>query len=215
MKFFAKIFIALLISLGFYYSIDYLAVKNWNNNESLIVRVIEAGPESVVKHENIDEDNDNYETLERSLVLQVLSGNHSNELITLKTIRLSGSSLEVVPGRRYLLVWDMFICCRSGDGCVCPADCFNRHSRVSCTLGTWSFYCSVNLHDDSPDYSRLVTGTAGNCFGHHNLNCNYIVCCQAFPLYACCLTGKSRRSVMRVCLRSLDGLYLAALRSCW
>ena len=108
MKFFAKIFIALLISLGFYYSIDYLAVKNWNNNESLIVRVIEAGPESVVKHENIDEENDNYETLERSLVLQVLSGNHSNELITLKTIRLSGSSLEVVPGRRYLLVWDMF-----------------------------------------------------------------------------------------------------------
>ncbi|MBQ6772784.1 MAG: YibE/F family protein [Synergistaceae bacterium] len=108
MKFFMKIFIALLISIGFYFAVDYLAVKNWNNNESLIVKVIEAGPESVAKHENINEDEDNYETLERTLTLQILSGSHNKELMTVKTVRLAGSGLEVIPGRRYLLVWDMF-----------------------------------------------------------------------------------------------------------
>ncbi len=145
MKFLAKIFIALLISLGFYYAVDYLAVKNWNNNESLIVRVIEAGPESVVKHENIGEDEDNYETLERSLVLQVLSGSQTNELITLKTIRLSGSGLEVIPGRRYLLVWDMF---DDGRTQYSIADAF----RVSHVAGLVMAVCALLI---------ALTGTRG------------------------------------------------------
>jgi len=144
-KFLAKIFIALLISLGFYYAVDYLAVKNWNNNESLIVRVIEAGPESVVKHENIGEDEDNYETLERSLVLQVLSGSQTNELITLKTIRLSGSGLEVIPGRRYLLVWDMF---DDGRTQYSIADAF----RVSHVAGLVMAVCALLI---------ALTGTRG------------------------------------------------------
>ena len=38
-----RIIIALLISQAFYYIVDNFTVKRWNNSESLIVRVVEAG----------------------------------------------------------------------------------------------------------------------------------------------------------------------------
>ncbi|MBQ3446111.1 MAG: hypothetical protein IJG37_00525, partial [Synergistaceae bacterium] len=44
----ARIVLAVLLSWAFYSAIDYFALHNWNNNDSLIVRVIEAGPESVI-----------------------------------------------------------------------------------------------------------------------------------------------------------------------
>ena len=104
--FFARLVIAAVISWVFYGAVDYFAVHNWNDTDSLIVRVIEAGPESVIPPE--DEEEESYEMLERETVLQVLSGNRVDEVMTVKTVRLSGSGLEVIRGRRYLLVWDMF-----------------------------------------------------------------------------------------------------------
>ena len=101
---FMRIIIALIISQAFYYAVDTLTVKNWKSSESLIVRVIEAGPESVMPSEN----EDSYEMLERNTVLQVLSGNDADTQLNVKTVRLSGSGLDVSPGRRYLLVWDAF-----------------------------------------------------------------------------------------------------------
>ena len=103
---FVRIFFALLISYAFYYVVDNFTVKNWNNNESLIVKIIEAGPESLIPPE--DEHEETYEMLERETILQVLSGVHQEEIMNIKTVRLSGSGLDVKPGRRYLLVWDMF-----------------------------------------------------------------------------------------------------------
>ena len=104
--FFARLVIAAVISWVFYGAVDYFAVHNWNDTDSLIVRVIEAGPESVIPPE--DEEEESYEMLERETVLQVLSGGRADEVMTVKTVRLSGSGLEVIRGRRYLLVWDMF-----------------------------------------------------------------------------------------------------------
>jgi len=102
MKLFVRILIAVLIAVGFYFAVDYFAVKNWNNNESLIVKVMSVGSESEVN------DNGGYAMLERDTTLEILSGVHNKELITVKTVRLGGSGLDVVSGRRYLLVWDMF-----------------------------------------------------------------------------------------------------------
>ena len=129
-----RIFIALFLSWAFYCAADYYALNNWNNNESLIVRVIEAGPESIIPPE--DETEESYEMLERSTVLQVLSGNNSDEVLTVKTVRLAGSGLEVAAGRRYLLVWDMF-----SDGRVqySLADAF----RVSSVAGVIMAVCMV------------------------------------------------------------------------
>ena len=104
--FLARLVIAAVISWLFYGAVDYFAVHKWDNTDSLIVRVIETGPESVIPPE--DDKEETYEMLERDTVLQVLSGNRVDEIMTVKTVRLSGSGLEVIQGRRYLLVWDMF-----------------------------------------------------------------------------------------------------------
>ena len=68
--FIMKIAFALVIASVFYYAADYFTIHHWNNNESLIVRVIEAGPESVIPPEN--EQEESYEMLERKTVIQVL-----------------------------------------------------------------------------------------------------------------------------------------------
>lgn len=136
---FVRVIIAVLISWAFYSAADYYAVNNWNTNDSLIVRVVEAGPENIVQPEDDDDEEteeEAYETLERDTVLQILSGSRSNEILTVKTVRLAGSGLEVKPGRRYLLVWDMF-----NDGRVqySIADAW----RVSGVAGIVMLVCTV------------------------------------------------------------------------
>ncbi len=105
-SFFARLILACLISWAFYCAVDYYAVHHWDNNESLIVKVIEAGPESVIPPEN--EEEESYEMLERDTILQVLSGTDTERLMKVRTVRLAGTGIEVVSGHRYLLVWDMF-----------------------------------------------------------------------------------------------------------
>ncbi|MBQ7577971.1 MAG: YibE/F family protein [Synergistaceae bacterium] len=103
--FLLRLIIALILPVAFFYAVDYFAVKNWNDKESLIVEVIEAGPEKTL---HADKNNESFETLERDTVLQILSGNRTNDILTVKTVRLAGSGPDVKPGGRYLLVWDMF-----------------------------------------------------------------------------------------------------------
>lgn len=136
--FIMKIAFALVISFAFYYIADRLAVQNWNNNESLIVRVIEAGPESVIPPEN--EQEESYEMLERQTVLQILSGKNQSEVISVKTVRLSGAGVEVIAGRRYLLVWDMF-----SDGRVqySIADAFRVPSLAGIIMGVCTVFIAL------------------------------------------------------------------------
>ena len=132
----SRIILALVLSWAFYCAVDYFAVSRWNNSDSLIVRVIEAGPETVAPLAEGEEDADAYETFERDTVLQILSGSRTDEVLTVKTVRLSGSGLEVKPGNRYLLVWDMF-----SDGRVqySLADAW----RVSSVAGVIMLVCTV------------------------------------------------------------------------
>ena len=127
-----RIIIAMVISQGFYYFADSFTVSRWNSSESLIVRVISAGPEKIIP----SEDEDSYEMAERDTVLELVSGSEPGKQMTLKTVRLSGSGLDIVPGRRYLLVWDMFT-----DGTVqySIADAW----RVSSVAGVVMLVCTV------------------------------------------------------------------------
>ncbi len=133
-SFILKLFLALLVASIFYFVADYFTVHNWNNTESLIVRVIEAGSESIIPPEN--EHEETYEMLQRTLVLQILSGNNANEVLSVKTVRLAGAGVDIIPGNRYLLVWDMF-----SDGKVqySIADAF----RVPSLIGIIIAVCSV------------------------------------------------------------------------
>ncbi|MBQ7151680.1 MAG: YibE/F family protein [Synergistaceae bacterium] len=108
-KFLIRIFLALALSLAFYYAVDYLTVTNWSNQESLIVRVIESGPESLIPSEESEGGGeDSYATYERDTVIKILSGSRSGEVLSVRTVRLAASSLRVQDGQRYLLVWDIF-----------------------------------------------------------------------------------------------------------
>ena len=133
-NFFARLILACLISWAFYCAVDYYAVHHWDNNESLIVKVIEAGPESVIPPEN--EEEESYEMLERDTILQVLSGTDTEELMKVRTVRLAGTGIEVVNGRRYLLVWDMF---RDGRVQYSIADAF----RVPSVAGIVMAVCTI------------------------------------------------------------------------
>ena len=141
----SRIILALVLSWAFYCAIDYFAITRWDNSDSLIVKVIEAGPESFVITDYDADDDDTYDTLERDTVLQILSGTRTDEVINVKTIRLSGSGLEVKPGRRYLLVWDMF-----SDGRIqySIADAW----RVSNVAGVVMLVCTILI---------ALTGTRG------------------------------------------------------
>ncbi|MBQ6111290.1 MAG: YibE/F family protein, partial [Synergistaceae bacterium] len=136
--FIMKIIIALIFAGAFYYAADYFAVRNWNNNESLIVRVIEAGPEQIIPPEN--EQEESYEMLERKTVIQVLSGNNKDEVLSVNTVRLSGTGIEIIPGRRYLLVWDMF-----SDGRVqySIADAFRVPSLAGIIMGICALFIAL------------------------------------------------------------------------
>ena len=127
-----RIIIALLISQAFYYIVDNFTVKRWNNSESLIVRVVEAGQEVIMSSES----DDAYEMLERDTVLQVLSGNDADTQLNVKTVRLSGSGLDIKPGGRYLLVWDTF---DNGTVQYSIADAF----RVPSVAGIVMLVCSL------------------------------------------------------------------------
>ena len=133
-SFFARLIFACLISWAFYCAVDYYAVHNWDNNESLIVRVVEAGPEVAIPPETDEEET--YEMLERDTVLQILSGTGGDELMHVKTVRLAGTGIEIVDGRRYMLVWDMF-----SDGRVqySIADAF----RVPSVAGILMAVCAI------------------------------------------------------------------------
>ncbi len=127
-----KIIIALVISQAFYYIIDRFAVSNWDNTESLIVLVLSTGSENVVHAEH----GDAYEMLERDTAMQVLSGNRRDETISVKTVRLAGSGHDIVAGRRYLLVWDIF---EDGNIQYSIADAF----RVPAVAGIVMLVCTL------------------------------------------------------------------------
>lgn len=104
-KFFMRLFLALFLSWAFYCAIDYFTVQKWNNTESLIVRLISAGPESVIPSE--EQDDESYIMLEREIVILPLSNPEASPQ-KIKSVRLEGTGIDLIPGRRYLLVWDMF-----------------------------------------------------------------------------------------------------------
>ncbi len=105
MKVIIKIFIALIISWVIYCVVDYFTVKNWNNGESLIIKLVNAGPETEIKNDN--DENDAFPMLEREIEFIPLSNPEIN-IDKVKVVRLAGSTLKLIAGKKYLLVWDMF-----------------------------------------------------------------------------------------------------------
>lgn len=102
-----KILIATLISIGFYFLMDYIAVKNWDNKDSIIVKLLEAAPEHVKNYDDANSNNDKYRILEREIVILPLSNSNSG-VQKINVTRLENTGLNLIIGQKYLLVWDVF-----------------------------------------------------------------------------------------------------------
>ena len=97
-----RLALALAVAVALYFAADRWTMSVWNNEESLVVRVLEAGPESLVPGET------QFQMLQRGLNILLLTGDQRGVTADITAVRLAGSGVEPLPGRRYLLVSDTF-----------------------------------------------------------------------------------------------------------
>ena len=95
-----RLALALAVAVALYFAADQWTMSVWNNEESLVVRVLEAGPESLVPGET------QFQMLQRGLNILLLTGDQRGVTADITAVRLAGSGVEPLPGRRYLLVSD-------------------------------------------------------------------------------------------------------------
>lgn len=131
--FILRILIAFLAAGAIYFAVDYLTILNWNNNESQIIKVIEAADESPVLNNN---DDNAFPMLQQFLNIEILAGAQRGAKFNINVVRLKGSGVDVIAGRRYLLVEDVF-----NDGSVqySIADAY----RISYVAALTSLICFI------------------------------------------------------------------------
>ncbi len=133
-----KILFAFIVSVALYYVLERFTVSRWDSKESLIVELVEAGEEKVKSE-------DNFRILEREIV--ILS---NSQLQKVNVTRLENSGVELIKGRKYLLVWDVF-----SDGTVqySIADAFRVPSVVTFIFGV--FFTLILLTGKSGLYAVI------------------------------------------------------------
>ena len=102
-----RLALALVAAVGLYLAADYWTMRAWNNGESLVVRILELGPESPVENQD-DEAAQNFPMLRREIKAQLLTGEQKGMAVDIPVVRLAGSGVELMAGWRYLLVADTF-----------------------------------------------------------------------------------------------------------
>ncbi|MBR0097692.1 MAG: hypothetical protein IJP88_10945, partial [Synergistaceae bacterium] len=102
-----RILLALAASIAIYFAIDYATISNWNSSESRIVRVLEAGDESPITVDG-DEAQNAFVMMQRILSVEILTGEQAGAKFNINAVRLKDSGVDIIPGRRYLLVEDVF-----------------------------------------------------------------------------------------------------------
>ena len=111
-----RLALALGVAVALYFAVDQWTMSVWDSQlrgesdsigaESFIVRVLEAGPEEPV---SIAEDEPpGFPMLQRGLKILLLTGEQRGVTADITAVRLAGSGVEPIPGRRYLLVSDTF-----------------------------------------------------------------------------------------------------------
>ena len=101
-----RILLALIAAVLIYFAVDYMTIAGWNNSESRIVRVLDAGDETPV----VDGGNNQnaFQMMQRLLRIEILTGEQTGAKFNINAVRLKDSGVDVIQGRRYLLVEDVF-----------------------------------------------------------------------------------------------------------
>ena len=113
--FLLRLFASLLFVALVYWAAEHWTIRTWNTQDSLVVELLEAGPEaprraaaSDAPSREAETEDEPFPTLERVLRVLVLTGEQEGRVFTLVAVRLEGSGVPLLPGRRYLLVEDVF-----------------------------------------------------------------------------------------------------------
>lgn len=111
--FLLRLFVSLLFVTLVYWAAEHWTIRTWDTQDSLVVELLEAGPETPRKavaseDPSREAEDEPFPMLERVLRVLVLTGDQEGRIFTLVAVRLEGSGVPLLPGRRYLLVEDVF-----------------------------------------------------------------------------------------------------------
>ena len=99
-----------------YWAADHWTLRSWNPQDSLVVRLLKAGPETPrgatpeggSPASGVEGQEETFPTLDRLLRVLVLTGEQRGRVFDIVVSRLAGSGVDLLPDRRYLLVEDVF-----------------------------------------------------------------------------------------------------------
>ncbi|MBQ9565135.1 MAG: YibE/F family protein [Synergistaceae bacterium] len=125
-----RLALTLFTVLALYSAADDWTLRAWNNDESLVVRILEMGPESPVETE--DGEAAAFPMLRREIRAQLLTGEQKGTVVEIPVVRLAGSGVDLMTGWRYLLVADTF---QDGTTQYSIADAYRVPSLVAFVSG--------------------------------------------------------------------------------
>ena len=111
-----RLAVSLLFAGLVYWTADHWTLRSWNTQDSLVVRLLKAGPETPRgagpedgSPASADEgQEETFPMLDRLLRVLVLTGEQRGRVFDIVVSRLAGSGVDLLPDRRYLLVEDVF-----------------------------------------------------------------------------------------------------------
>ena len=126
--------LAVTLAAAAYSAMDFFALKGWDADESLVVKVLEVGNERPALLEN-QEDNMFFQTTETELVIRILTGPQTGLNFPLTVTQMKEHGLDLKRGRKYILIADFF-----EDGAIqySITDIF----RIPAVIGVLSFACA-------------------------------------------------------------------------
>ena len=126
--------LAALLAAVVYFSMDFLALKQWDTGESVIVKVLDVGNEKLVLLEE-REDYELFQATETELAIKILTGSQTGQNFSLVVTQLKEHGLNLKKGGRYILIADTF-----DDGATqySITDVF----RIPTVIGVLSFACA-------------------------------------------------------------------------
>ncbi len=152
--YFFRFALAILLAVAVYSAADFWTLKSWNTQESLVVKVVDIGPEKILTPEKNQENQGEegpFQTVESEIAVSVLTGDQKGQTFNIVVTQMRGSGIDLRKGHRYILLADVF---EDGTKQYSIADAF----RVSSVLGFVVFACACLIAFAGQAGTRALTG---------------------------------------------------------
>jgi len=119
-----RLALAVLIAVMTNFVVEFIALRLWDTDESLIVRIIEVGNETPRDFE----EGAPFQSVDVELMIRVLSGDQAGNLFSIVAMQAKDVGPRLTVGRNYVLVSDIF---EDGSAQHSVADLFRAPSVIS------------------------------------------------------------------------------------